>query len=95
MAGTRKLILSYRQTQISELTLRKALYWMSNITPWTLELEGEQWKVCFECDENEIAIKQKFEVLINDYLLRDVLDSKTSDLKQAIIKKSLKDLSLQ
>lgn len=94
MEGTTKLILSYKQTQISELTLRKALYWMSNMVPWTLECEGEKWTIVFECDENEIAIKQKFEVLINDYILREELDSKTSDLKHAIIKKSLKDLSL-
>jgi len=94
MDGAKKLILHYKQTQLSELSIRKALYWMSGLVSWTIEIEGEHWKVCFECDENEIAIKQKFEVLINDYILRENLDSKTSDLKLAIIKKSLKDLSL-
>jgi len=93
MEGTKRLILYYKKSQLTELSLRKALYWMSEIAPWTLELEGEQWKVCFECNENEITIRHKFECLVNDYILRSALDSKTSDLKQAIIKKSLKDLS--
>lgn len=88
------MILYYKQSQLSELSLRKALYWMSAITPWTLEREGEQWKIYFECSGEEIIIKQKFESLVNDYLLREALDSKTGDLKLAIIKKSLKDLSL-
>lgn len=87
------MIIYFKQSQLSELPLRKALYWMSEIAPWTLELEGEQWKIYFECSGDEITIRQKFDKLVNDYVLRDILDSKTNALKQAIIRKSLKDLS--
>ena len=90
------MILSYQKENVSEIALRKALYWMPSSTVWSLNDQGNIWEVFFENDReaNECnKIKYQFEKLLNDYVLREVLDSKTNALKHAIIRKSLKDLS--
>ncbi|MFT7008597.1 MAG: His-Xaa-Ser system protein HxsD [Colwellia sp.] len=90
------MILSYLKTNVSEVALRKALYWVPSSTIWSLSDQGDMWEVSFEIDKKTKEcdeVKHQFEKSLNDYILRDVLDSKTNALKQAIIRKSLKDLS--
>lgn len=90
------MILSYLKESVSEIALRKALYWVPSSTVWSLNDQGKMWEVSFEIgkEANEYnEVKHQFEKSLNDYVLRDILDSKTNALKQAIIRKSLKDLS--
>jgi len=94
MEGAEKLILHYSKSSISELALRKALYWITDSSAWSLNDLGDLWEVLFEVDDADKKIKYKFERLLNDYVLREILDRHTNDLKQAIVRKSLKDLSI-
>jgi His-Xaa-Ser system protein HxsD len=94
MEGTQELKLIYSKNSVSELAIRKALYWISEACKWSLNDKSDSWEVNLEADaEDEVVIKAKFERLLNDYILRESLDSKTLSLKQSIIRKSLKDLA--
>ena len=78
----------------SELVIRKALYWLSLEVTWKIEDQPGGWVVTFDCDDDKSTFLQnKFMRLLNDYLLREKLDSDTDKLKAAIIQKSLMDLS--
>ena len=78
----------------SELVIRKALYWLSLEVTWQIEDQPGGWVVTFDCDDDRSTfLHSKFMRLLNDYLLREQLDSNTDKLKAAIIQKSLMDLS--
>lgn len=78
----------------SELVLRKALYWLKPEYQWTMEENETEWLIKFSCSQDDFALcKYELNKLLNDYCLREKLDSQTDDLKLAIIRKALKDLS--
>jgi len=86
--------LSIKKDQYSELVIRKALYWIKAQYQWSIEEYSDHWLIIFICDEeNFIHCKSELNKLLNDYSLREKLDSNTDELKIAIIRKALKDLS--
>ncbi|UTP72754.1 His-Xaa-Ser system protein HxsD [Alteromonas sp. LMIT006] len=87
-----KILLKKKST--SEIALRKALYWLDDDCMWTLTESDNEWLIEVSCDENlkELYIS-KIHKLVNDYTLRERISSKTDSLKNAIIKKTLKDLT--
>lgn len=88
------MLVFYDKSKVSEITIRKALYWMSDSAEWSLDGEDETWRVEFAVSvQEQQQVKMKLEQLVNDYLLRENVDSNTLPLKNAIIQKSLKDLS--
>ncbi|HCV01583.1 MAG TPA: His-Xaa-Ser system protein HxsD [Pseudoalteromonas sp.] len=86
--------LLFKKQQYSEVVLRKALYWLQHQYQWALEDNENEWLIKVSCDGNDfIHFQSELNKLLNDYSLRDKLNSNTEDLKLAIIRKALKDLS--
>ena len=89
-----KLLL--QKQQYSELVLRKALYWLQPQYQWILEDNETEWVIIANCHEEEfLNFQSELNRLLNDYVLREKVDSNTEELKLAIIRKALKDLSQQ
>lgn len=88
------MILFLSKKLYSELVLRKALYWLKPEYQWTMEENETEWLITLSCSQDDF-VRCKFELnkLLNDYSLREKIDSQTDDLKLAIIRKALKDLS--
>ncbi|AMJ96872.1 hypothetical protein AVL55_00975 [Alteromonas macleodii] len=88
------MILSLSKKRYSELVLRKALYWLESGCQWDIEENESEWLITFSCSQDDfVRCKCEFNKLLNDYYLREKIDSQTDDLKLAIIRKALKDLS--
>ncbi len=74
-----------------EVTVRKALYWISAYCKWELEQTSSEWKVSlYECDQE---VSHTFDRLLNDYHLRYKASSETESLRRAIAKAVLKSIS--
>ena len=94
MAGAGLMILSLSKKLYSELVLRKSLYWLKPEYQWTMEESESEWLITFSCSQDDFFhCKYELNKLLNDYSLREKIDSQTDDLKLAIIRKALKDLS--
>lgn len=88
------MILSLSKKLYPELVLRKALYWLKPEYQWTMEENESEWLITFICSQDDFFhCKHELNKLLNDYSLREKIDSQTDDLKLAIIRKALKDLS--
>ena len=84
----------FKKKSISENVLRQSLYWLSSKCDWGLEETKEAWEIHLNCKESEIEKNISFlNRLINDFKLREEIDSKTLNLRQKIITKVLMDLS--
>ena len=73
---------------ISETVLRKALYWCSPFGAWTLQNNKDSWviNVTDPSPEFEFNLHRH----INDFVLREKIDSETGSLRQKIIVAALK-----
>jgi len=88
------MILPLSKHLYSELVVRKALYWLKSEYQWTMDENESAWLITFSCSQEDfLHCKYELNKLLNDYSLREKIDSQTDDLKLAIIRKALKDLS--
>ncbi|MCG9733397.1 His-Xaa-Ser system protein HxsD [Pseudoalteromonas shioyasakiensis] len=88
------MILSLSKKLYSELVFRKALYWLKSEYQWTMEENEGEWLIKLNCSQEDfVNCNYELHKLLNDYSLREKIDSQTDDLKLAIIRKALKDLS--
>lgn len=74
----------------SEWVLRNSLYWMSTVARWKLEEDDHNWFVCFENWNDEVEFE--FERLLNDYKLRENLQSHTGQVRTSIIDNVLRSI---
>lgn len=74
----------------SEWVLRSTLYWMSSITRWKLDEDDQHWLVSFEDWNDEVEFE--FERLLNDYKLREKLQSHTGHVRTSIIDNVLRSI---
>lgn len=74
----------------SEWVLRNALYWITAHSKWNLAELESKWVVTFESDES--SVKQEFDRLINDYILRERM-ARTEQAREAIISSVLDSIS--
>ena len=88
------MILGFSKSQLSLLSLRKALYWLNDECIWNFKESNDDWLIEINCKtDKEEYYSGIINKLVNDYALRELVNSNTDDLKQAIIHKALKDLS--
>ncbi|PPC67139.1 His-Xaa-Ser system protein HxsD [Pantoea sp. ICBG 985] len=78
------------KTMHSEWVLRSTLYWMSSITRWKLDEDDQHWLVSFEDWNDEVEFE--FERLLNDYKLREKLQSHTGHVRTSIIDNVLRSI---
>lgn len=83
-------ILKFTTEQYSESVLRQALYWMTPITEWSLTINGSLAEVILKKDNDEISFH--FHQLLNDYKLREHIESKTKNIRDSIMQKVLASL---
>ncbi|MBF4317732.1 His-Xaa-Ser system protein HxsD [Vibrio anguillarum] len=77
-------MLTYKldKNTFSETVVRSALYWMSPLTTWKLTGKDAQWTVDFSSQDESVILE--FERLLNDYVLREKLSSKTDGYLKGI-----------
>ncbi|MDJ0030296.1 His-Xaa-Ser system protein HxsD [Pantoea ananatis] len=78
------------KTMYSQWVLRNSLYWMSTVTRWKLDEDGQHWLVSFEVCNDEVEFE--FERLLNDYKLREKLQAHTGQLRTSIIDNVLRSI---
>lgn len=83
-------IFTFTAEQYSESVLRQALYWMTPITEWSLIINESLAEITLEKDEDEISYH--FHQLLNDYKLRENIESKTKNIRDSIMQKVLVSL---
>lgn len=94
MGRAKLMILPLSKQLYSEIVVRKALYWLKPEYQWTMEENENEWLITLSCSQDDFFhCKYELNKLLNDYSLREKIDSRTDDLKLAIIRKVLKDLS--
>ncbi|MGK8932419.1 His-Xaa-Ser system protein HxsD [Pluralibacter gergoviae] len=79
-----------RKKTHSEWVLRNSLYWMSAVARWKLEEDDENWIVSFEPFNKEVEFE--FQRLVNDYKLREKLQSHTGQVRTSIIDNVLRSI---
>jgi His-Xaa-Ser system protein HxsD len=87
------LTLSISKIDYSEWVIRKSLYWCSPEGDWTLTSVDNMWIINVHNPSHgfEFTLHRH----LNDFLLRERLDLKTGNLREAIIKTSLSAVLLQ
>ena len=78
------------KTMYSEWVLRNSLYWMSAVTRWKLDENDQNWLVSFEDWNDEVEFE--FERLLNDYKLREKLQTHTGQVRTSIIDNVLRSI---
>ena len=68
--------------KFSEWVVRQALYWMTPVSRWTLDETESEWIIALE--DESFAVRSELDRLLNDYLLREKLMSKTHATREAI-----------
>ncbi|CAQ83103.1 hypothetical protein PAU_01011 [Photorhabdus asymbiotica] len=84
------LIKNIRKTACSEWVIRNSLYWMSAYSRWKLDEYDDYWIVSFDTVSGEVEFE--FERLLNDYKLRERLQSQTGQVRNSIIENVLKSI---
>ncbi|KAA1194873.1 His-Xaa-Ser system protein HxsD [Photorhabdus heterorhabditis] len=84
------LIKNIRKTACSEWVIRNSLYWMSAYSRWKLDEYDDYWIVSFDTYSGEVEFE--FERLLNDYKLRERLQSQTEQVRNSIIENVLKSI---
>ncbi|KMK18279.1 hypothetical protein ABW09_10845 [Pluralibacter gergoviae] len=79
-----------RKKTHSEWVLRNSLYWMSAVARWKLEEDDENWIVSFEPFNKEVEFE--FQRLVNDYKLREKIQSHTGQVRTSIIDNVLRSI---
>lgn len=83
-------IFKFTTEQYSESVLRQALYWMTPMTEWSLTINESLAEIVLEKDGDEISYH--FYQLLNDYKLREHIESKTKNTRDSIMQKVLASL---
>lgn len=83
-------IIKITNSQYSEIVVRKTLYWMSTMTEWTLVIKDDTAEVVFINDNEEVDYY--FHQLLNDFKLREQVESKTKNIRDSIMHKVLASL---
>ena len=86
------LIIKLQQDLYSEPVVRKALYWCSEESGWTLQQQEADWLICVQ-NPTEF-FEELLHKHLNDFLLREKLDVQTRSLREDIIKASLQAVIL-
>jgi len=73
---------SLEKSRYSEWVIRNALYWLSPISLWTLDETDTHWQITFANPGSKTD--QALSRLLNDYLLRERLMTKTNAVRDAI-----------
>ena len=77
----------------SEAVVRKSLYWLSEQCQWTLNEHNEAWRIQLFIEDHDIQkVSSILQRLLNDFKLREQLDSQTQQLRQKIINACLKQI---
>lgn len=79
----------FPKASISEQVLRKALYWLSESGGWELSEDFDQFEVILV---NE-SLKRELHRLVNDFRLREELDTRTSSARENVVMAALNRLS--
>lgn len=74
----------------SEWVLRNSLYWMSAVIRWKLDENDQNWLVSFEDWNDEVEFE--FERLLNDYKLREKLQTHTGQVRTSVIDNVLRSI---
>ncbi len=83
-------VISLNKNRYSENVIRQTLYWLSAETKWSLSEELMTFEVTLINDDDEVLFK--FQQLLNDYILREQIDTKTKNIRESIINKVLLSL---
>ena len=75
----------------SQWVIRNSLYWMSIYSNWLLEETDEQWKITFK--NNDESVLFEFNKLLNDYILREIIELKTGKVRESVINKVLASMN--
>ncbi|HCU0230291.1 TPA: His-Xaa-Ser system protein HxsD [Proteus mirabilis] len=75
----------------SQWVIRNSLYWMSIYSNWLLEETDEQWKITFK--NNDESVLFEFNKLLNDYILREIIELKTGKFRESVINKVLASMN--
>jgi len=75
----------------SETVIRKALYWLSEDATWKVQDNNENFIINFTPikAESENFIEEKFHRLLNDFYLREKIDTLSKNLREKIIEQAL------
>ena len=76
----------------SEAVVRKALYWLSEVSDWQLQEDELYWLIDISETPNQADVKSELNRLLNDFLLREKLDNKTGNLRDRIVTSALEGL---
>ncbi|TFT67401.1 His-Xaa-Ser system protein HxsD, partial [Proteus mirabilis] len=68
-----------------------SLYWMSIYSNWLIEETDEQWKITFK--NNDESVLFEFNKLLNDYILREIIELKTGKFRESVINKVLASMN--
>ncbi|WP_209307331.1 His-Xaa-Ser system protein HxsD, partial [Proteus mirabilis] len=58
---------------------------------WLLEETDEQWKITFK--NNDESVLFEFNKLLNDYILREIIELKTGKFRESVINKVLASMN--
>lgn len=75
----------------SQWVIRNSLYWMPIYSNWLLEETDEQWKITFK--NNDESVLFEFNKLLNDYILREIIELKTGKFRESVINKVLASMN--
>ncbi|TFU09386.1 His-Xaa-Ser system protein HxsD [Proteus mirabilis] len=75
----------------SQWVIRNSLYWMSIYSNWLLEETDEQWKITFK--NNDESVLFEINKLLNDYILREIIELKTGKFRESVINKVLASMN--
>ncbi|WLS79827.1 His-Xaa-Ser system protein HxsD [Erwinia pyri] len=78
------------KNEYSEWVLRSSLYWMSAVARWKLDEDEQSWGVSFEPFNDQVEFE--FERLLNDYKLRQKLQTHTGQVRTSIIDNVLRSI---
>ncbi|MCB4761894.1 MAG: His-Xaa-Ser system protein HxsD [Sulfurovum sp.] len=79
------------KNEFQEIVVRKALYWMTEKTTWTLKETQDNFIIDFAPIEKltDLQIEQQFSILLNDFYLRNLLNKNNKHLREKIIEQAL------
>ena len=89
-----KVTLNLPKASYSESVLRKALYWLTEFCEWTLDEVDDSWQIALLTNDSEFdCCKAELNRLLNDFLLRERLDTATKHMRRKIVTAALSKLS--
>ena len=77
----------------SEQVIRKSLYWLSEKCKWQLIEKSDSWNITIFGEDSLEEYANEFNRLLNDFKLREKLDSETKNLRLKVVSAALKKMS--